>query len=355
MPYHGEKPIIAPKQSQIMFLGAELHSTHRIVWFRGCTYCNKCGVFSKDRVGGKFRRECLLKPRDIQGCARLKNMKAGIYPYPPGEWPDPAVHYRPYNIVYQKQEDNSVEIANILNRISTNPQPQEMWEGNDGEPEVDIVTALARIIEGEGFGEHLPNIGLSPSRAGSDVEPDIDIESELTRMVEEGLGDDHPPSPPSTTADQDGSVVNAKVDIETELTRMIEEGLGEDLCWGEDDLPPGPPNTTEDQEGSEVKAQVDIETELTRMIEEGLGEDLCWGEDDLPSIPSAPEQVQKAGNGENSTTDTGEGEITAPSEPSQSVGPITDVEPIIDIETDLARLIEVGIDTSDEEATSGSD
>ena len=80
MPYHGEKPIIAPKQSQIMFLGAELHSSHHIVWFRGCTYCNKCGVFSRDRVGGKFKRECLLKPRDIQGYTRLKNMNLGTYP-----------------------------------------------------------------------------------------------------------------------------------------------------------------------------------------------------------------------------------------------------------------------------------
>ena len=74
--------------ASLTYHGVDIHPTHRIAWYRGVLYCNRCGATIIARASSKLKQLCLLRPGTQAGENRLKSMKAGVYPGPDG-WPLP--------------------------------------------------------------------------------------------------------------------------------------------------------------------------------------------------------------------------------------------------------------------------
>ena len=82
-----------------MLAGRVIHYSHRLMWYRGITYCLHCGYYSQGLRVSKLAKRCRMKPAHSQ-LPLLKRMKAGMAPTNRG-WPKPEEEqcpslFRPY-------------------------------------------------------------------------------------------------------------------------------------------------------------------------------------------------------------------------------------------------------------------
>ena len=87
-----DAPWIYPRarSQRLCWLGRAIHRTHHIQYYRGCIYCNKCGARSAVYPSQALSDACLMRPLSPRVQRRLKSMRKGVWPDPPGDWPMPA-------------------------------------------------------------------------------------------------------------------------------------------------------------------------------------------------------------------------------------------------------------------------
>ena len=63
-------------------MGAFIHESHKLAWFRGVVYCLKCAASGVKQVPSKLKSKCQMRPGNAQGIAKLKSLKNGEYAWP---------------------------------------------------------------------------------------------------------------------------------------------------------------------------------------------------------------------------------------------------------------------------------
>ena len=96
-----DAPWIYPRASRqpVCWLGATIHLSHALQYYRGCVYCNVCGARSARQVAQALCAPCLLRPTSDRVARRLKSMRRGVWPDAGSDWPMPHHHQAPYGFI----------------------------------------------------------------------------------------------------------------------------------------------------------------------------------------------------------------------------------------------------------------